>query len=276
MIFDRRFFTILSSVELRGRYGMRVASIGRAQFQIDVVTPQSPEVLGVLDFEALQFGAHYGETAQTLAESFAPFIEATMFVRVRNAAGEVVGMARMIGPSAAGLPAIHDVALPGWRLRPEEVVAELGCDPASTWEIGTITALSGVPALASWHAVLFLLQVNRVGIVVAMLDDRVGAILNGRLKLRVSTMPGAVSAPYYGSPASTPIYARVEEVLARQCQEARAMWDLVTCGIGLPINALTDDQVRAPAAFADLAASAWLVGPRPVEARDQDSPQLGR
>ncbi len=250
------------------RYGVGVTSSRRALFQVDVVHPGSAEMQDVLEFEASQFGAHYGETAQTLSDSFSAFEISAMFVRVRNGAGEVVGMARMIGPSAAGLPAIHDVALPVWGLSPTEVVAELGCVPATTWEIGTITAHSGIPALACWHGVLRLLQVNEVSVVVAMLDDRVRAILNGRLHLLVTPIPGSFSAPYYGSPATTPIYARVQQVLARQCQLARPMWDLVTCGIGLPIHPLTDDEIRAPARFAALAAAAQLVRAESAEAVD--------
>jgi hypothetical protein len=235
-----------------------VADFAYGVLQVDVVVRESVEAAAVLDFEAAQFGARYGETPQTLAVSFEPFVSSMVFVRVRDERGTVVGMARIIGPSAAGLPAVHDLALPVWGLDPREVVAVAGFDPQSTWEIATITALPGPAAQACWHGVLRLLRVNRVSVVVAMLDDRVKAIVNSHMQMRVTPMPGAFSGPYYGSPATTAVYAEVEAVLARQRLVARPIWDLVTAGIGLPIRAVTDDQFRVPDSIIGLARDARL------------------
>jgi hypothetical protein len=64
------------------------------------------------------------------------------------------------------------------------------------------------------------------------MDERVRRLM-AMLGLMVQEMPGAATAPYEGSPATTPVFQLTSEFIGGQRRNAPDAYRLVTLGIGL-------------------------------------------
>ena len=203
-----------------------------------------------LECEAEVFLRWYGNTEEQLAEEYGPYSDRSVFVAVADERGTVQATARLLTPAGAergsatgpaGPPALKtlvDVGRPPWSVDPVRAAAAAGLDPATTWEIATIsvrqpTGPSGLRlSLALYHGLIAVSRANGMSAFVAVLDERVRRLL-GTVGLATRTLPGTRPAPYLGSARSTPVYAHCAAVLDHQRRRFPDAYRLVTLGVGL-------------------------------------------
>jgi hypothetical protein len=224
--------------------------------------PAGPLLESTLDCENDVFVDRYGEDRTALEAYHAPFTGASTFLSLADDDGRVLAMARLVFPSSAGLITLVDIADDPWNADAAAVFAATGLDPARTWDVSAVCvrkAARGQTALFAatiYHGMIKAMQVNRVEGFTAMLDDRVGRILN-MLGVVMHPLPGIDSRPYWGSPGSSPSYAHFDSLIAWQRKSAPDAYRLVTLGIGL-------DGIRVPGMEFFV-----LRRPRPVDVIEQ-------
>ncbi len=158
-------------------------------------------------------------------QTFGRYEYSSLFLAVVDAAGEVVGAARVILPGPAGLKTINDL--------PEaaRAVRTAGIDPDRTWDVASFTVREGSRALvaaALCHGLVQMLRANRVRAVVATLDAD-----SRRMLSTVGLLPGSLPGTGTPGPASAPMWAPVSELLDLQRTANRDGYRLVSLGIGL-------------------------------------------
>jgi N-acyl-L-homoserine lactone synthetase len=175
----------------------------------------------VIRCEAEVFSHWYGNTEAELSEVYGPYRDQTSFLVVRERDGDVVGISRLIRPGRLPLKTFVDLAAAPWNVDATRSAAAAGIDPARAWDVATIAVRpelgsSGrIIGLALFHGLSRVGEVNRIEWMTAILDRRVRALM-AVLGLDVHTLPGAGPAAYLGSEASTPVFARLPALLARQ------------------------------------------------------------
>jgi hypothetical protein len=137
-----------------------------------------------------------------------------------------------------------DIADEPWNADPDAVLAATGLEPARTWDVSaicvrqTVRGQTALFAAAIYHGMIKAMQANRVQGFLAMLDVRVGRILN-MLGVVLHPLPGIDTRPFWGSPATSPSYAHLDSLLSWQRTAAPDAYRLVTLGVGL-------DGIRVP------------------------------
>ncbi|GMA86818.1 hypothetical protein GCM10025868_20680 [Angustibacter aerolatus] len=158
---------------------------------------------------------------------------------VSDPLGHVLGAMRLIAPGgAAGSKTLVDLAGPPWRVDAARAAAAAGLDPEGTWDIATLvtrasTTGSGTRlSLALVHGLVQVARVNAAASFTAVLDERVRRLLNG-FGAVTRTLPGARTAPYLGSAASTPVYLDMPSTMDAQRRDVPDSYRLVSLGVGL-------------------------------------------
>ena len=114
----------------------------------------------------------------------------------------------------------------------------MGLDPATTWEVATISVrrraegVGPVWTAALLHGLLELTRVNRATAVVAVLDEG-PAPCSAVPASPSSRFPGCEPRPYCGSPSSTPVWTDLDAMRRRQRLTQPESYRLVTLGPGL-------------------------------------------
>ena len=204
-----------------------------------VLDPRGALLESARDCEAEVFGRWYGNTRAQLDDEYGPYADASVFLALADDADRVVAAVRLLAPGGvAGLKTLVDLGRAPWYLDGRRVAAAAGMDLASTWEVATLGVRPGagvrdVPlALALYHGLALVARANRMSAFVAILDERVRRLL-ASVGLRTQALPGATTAPYLGSAASTPVHARCGPLVAHQRRACPDAYRLVTLGIGL-------------------------------------------
>jgi hypothetical protein len=113
-----------------------------------------------------------------------------------------------------------------------------------------------VIASALFHGLTKVSAVNRVDWMIAVLDRRARALMAAQ-GLEVHALPGTGPAPYLGSPSSTPVFAGMAALLARQRQVDPQAHRTLAFGRGLDDVALpAPDRFRVHSVPASLPESA--------------------
>jgi N-acyl-L-homoserine lactone synthetase len=192
-----------------------------------------------LDCEAEVFLRWFGNTAGQLADEYGPYEDATVFLVVADRTDHVVGAVRLLVPGGrAGLKTLVDVGEPPWTVDGTRSAAAVGIDLTSTWEVATLgvrrtsDADQVQLALALYHGLMTIAQVNRMSSFVAVLDERVRRLLSS-VGIITQPLPGTTTAPYLGSGSSTPVYCHFGPMLENQRLRFPDAYRLVTLGIGL-------------------------------------------
>ena len=194
--------------------------------------------------EGAIFSHWYGNTNEQLAAEYGPYESTSVFVALADG-DRVVGTCRLIVPGPAGLKSVVDAGREPWSVDGARSAAAAGIDLSTTWDVATLGILPGsansatLRVAALYHGVIVACQVNNISAIVAVLDNRVRRLMSS-MGLVLHTLPGATSAPYLGSPASTPVYAGFANLLDTQRRLAPDAYRLVTLGVGL-------DGVSVPA-----------------------------
>jgi hypothetical protein len=188
--------------------------------------------------EAEVFRDRFGNTAAELEEAYGPYRAHTHFLAVVDAAGAVAAVMRLIWPGPAGLKTLDDLARPPWGLDPARAARRAGLEPESTLDVATLAVRNGMRrrGFDASHALAYglfgAMRMNGIRSMVAMIDAVPYELLRG-IGLRFPAIPGAVTRPYFGSPATTPIYGQLEPLLAAQARLAPVAHRAIRHGVGL-------------------------------------------
>jgi hypothetical protein len=200
--------------------------------------------------EAEVFYAHFGNTAQDLADAYGKYESSTHFMAVVDPTGQVLGAARLIFPGPVGLKTLDDVAEQPWGIDPRRAAEQAGLDLARTMDGTTFAVRDGLrrQGFAISHALLYGMfagmAANRIRSLVAMVDSVVIGLLR-ELGLIFETIPGTTSQPYFGSAATTPMYAHLAALMATQQQLAPSAHRAIGQGIGLAgVEVPSKDELR--------------------------------
>jgi hypothetical protein len=188
--------------------------------------------------EADVFSRAYGNTRQELDEEYGPYEDASAFIALSDSGGEVVAACRLIVPSQAGLKSLRDTARPPWLVDGNRSARAAGLDLASTLDIATIGVRPGLrgagllAAIALYHAIVMATRANNLPYVVMIMDERARRLLTS-IGCATQALPGTGPGPYLGSPASTPLWANVPNMMDRQRRTNPEGYRLVSQGVGL-------------------------------------------
>jgi hypothetical protein len=186
-----------------------------------LVADSAAEKRAARDVEARVFLESFDNTPEVMEREYGPYADRSAFVTViDDRDGGALGVARLVLPDAAGeVKTLTDVAGEPWRLsvptslrtaglagRPIVDVATLAVDPRHRrGAAGAEITLALCHGLYRWS-----LGHGAEGLV-TILDDRVLRLLRV-ISVPMTAMPGAASAYYLGSPASTPCVCPLADV----------------------------------------------------------------
>lgn len=209
-----------------------------------VVDPDGDVLEAARVCEADVFDARFGDGRAVLDEWFATHERTSVFVALVDEDGFAVAAARCIVPGPEGLK-LDESLVDDWGVDPAATWAAAGLDPATTWEIASISVrprqdgVGQVWTAALLHGLHEVTRVNGATAVVAVLDEGARALL-GRAGLAFHAFPGCGPRPYCGSPASTPVYTRIDAVRRHQRVAEPETYRLVMLGMGLDGVVLPD------------------------------------
>lgn len=205
--------------------------------------------------EAAVFLRAYGNTREQLQDEYGAYEAASVYIALHDDAGEVLGMCRLIRPSAAGLKTLHDAARPPWSVDVDRAVRAARLDLEQTWDVATLgcrRGLKGPGRLASaalFHGLVMAVRANGIRTAVMIIDERVRSLL-GSAGMTGHTLPGTGPARYLGSAASTPVYRHCDQAFDQQRITNPDSFRLYTQGIGLDgisVPDLAAFRLRQPA-----------------------------
>lgn len=227
-----------------------------------VVDPTGPLLEATLECEASAFHDRYGNTREQLDDEYRAFDAQRRFISLVDGAGHVVATTRVTAPGPAGLKTFEDCAKEPWSVDAPAALHRMGVDPATTWDVTTISVRRGTrrSALASaalFHGLIQTMRANGASSTVAILDTRVRALLR-TFGLEYRAIAGTTPAEYLGSPASLPVVAPFASMMAEQRRRSPDAHRLMSMGVGL------DDIALPP-----LSAYAWP--PRSLDLREPPS-----
>lgn len=223
--------------------------------------------------EAEVFHQWFGQSPAQLHEEFGPYEPSTVFVAVADDRGDVHGTVRLLAPGLARPKTLDHLSGPPWSLDADRSAAAARIDVASSWDVATLGVRAQqaqrrpVISLALYHALIRVARVNDCTAFLAVLAQPVRALLDS-VGIVTQPLPGARTAPFDGSPASTPVYAHIAPMLDRQRRELPDAHRLVTLGIGLDGVAVPEqehfvlrpDRVRQPAGAPLVSAATGSLG----------------
>jgi hypothetical protein len=234
-----------------------------------VFDPAGDELAATRACEAEIFFRTYGNTAAQLQLEYGPYEDASVFLALIEAGGDVVATCRLITPSPAGLKTLNDAGRAPWLVDGLRSARAARIDPSRTWDVATIGVRADAgagrlfAAAALYHGISLAARVNRIETIVMIMDERARRLL-AATDVVTQPLPGTRTAPYLGSPASTPLYGHLAQMADRQRRVNPEAHRLIGQGAGLdgvtvPEPAaflLANRSVRVRGASSSLASSA--------------------
>ena len=200
--------------------------------------PTGDELIATRDCEAEIFFRTYGNTVAQLQLEYGPYENASVFLALVQASGTVVAACRLITPSPAGLKTLNDVGQEPWLVDGLRSARAARIDPARTWDVATIGVRADTgarllfAAAALYHGIALAARVNRIQTIVMIMDERARRLLNATGVI-TQHLPGTRTAPYLGSPASTPLYGHLAQMADLQRRVNPEAHRLIGQGAGL-------------------------------------------
>jgi len=216
--------------------------------------PQGDLLAAARTCEAEVFLGAYGNTRQQLEDEYGPYEDASVFIAVAHAGGDVLGTCRLIRPTDAGLKTMHDVAREPWSVDAARAARAARLDLTRTWDVATLgrrRGLKGPGKLAGaalFHGLVQAIRANDIRSTVMIIDQRVRVLL-AAAGMTGQPLPGTSPAPYLGSTASTPVYRHCAEAFDQQRLANPDAHRLFNDGIGLDgitVPPLRDFVFRQP------------------------------
>ncbi|WP_225754440.1 hypothetical protein [Actinotalea sp. Marseille-Q4924] len=197
------------------------------------------------DCEAEVFLRWYGNTREQLADEYGPYEDSSAFLCIADEHGDVLAAARLLAPGgSSGLKTLTDVGREPWYVDGARSARAAGAELDTTWDVATIGVRrqsndTARLSLALYHGVVNVCRANGMSGFVAVLDERVRRLLDS-VGIVTRTLPGASTAPYLGSPQSTPVYVLRSAIFDQQRREFPDAYRLITLGHGLDGIAVPD------------------------------------
>jgi hypothetical protein len=188
--------------------------------------------------EAEVFLSWYGNTPEQLDDEYGGYTDSSVFIALADDEGNVAGTCRVIVPGPAGLKTLHDIGGEPWGLDGVRSARAAGLDLTTTWDVATLGVRDGagakgvMAAAALYHGLVLATRVNQVSSLVSILDERVRMLLRS-VGVVTHPLPGATTAPYLGSKASTPVYGKMVQALDTWRRIAPEAFRLIAHGNGL-------------------------------------------
>jgi hypothetical protein len=186
------------------------------RYRLACVT-EGPFADGARDCEAEVFTEVYNNTGEELAEEYAPYDAQCFLVVVdretarRDPRGSVLAASRIILPGPAGHKSVDDLRLEPWGADVDAVMRPLGLDLGCAMDVATLAVRrrggrdGALAAAALCHGMAMLSIAHDLPWLVAILNRTVLRMF-ATWKVPLLEIPGLGPRPYYGSPASTPVY----------------------------------------------------------------------
>ena len=203
-----------------------------------VFDPVGEVLASARECEAEVFLGTYGNTLDELEAEYGPYEQASVFMALAAASGEVVAACRLITPGQAGLKTLNDAARMPWLVDGLRSARAARIDPSRTWDVATIGVRPHVgaarlfAAAALYHGVALAARVNRIQSIVMIMDERARRLLTA-IGVETRALPGTHAAPYLGSPASTPLYGHLDQMADQQRRVNPEAHRLIGQGVGL-------------------------------------------
>jgi hypothetical protein len=210
-----------------------------------VFDPVGDELAAALECEADVFLETYGNTIDQLADEYGRYADSTGFMTLLDEHGSALATTRFIASGPAGLKTLNDVGRRPWNVDGVRSARAAGLDPASTWDIATIsvrrnTGRGSLPAAALYHGIAAATRANDVDAIVMIMDARARRLLSAS-GLQTQTLPGTAEGEYLGSPKSTPLWGHLGDMFALQRRTNPDAYRLIYQGIGLDGISLPTD-----------------------------------
>lgn len=186
---------------------------------MDITYRPVTEALEERALESAVFGEFFGNTAAQLQAEYGKYEPASIFLGCWDGAA-LLGCMRVTRVGTGSSKTLDDLAGPPWSVDVAETLAAARVNTLLTCDIATLSispaARRGNGGRAADHLFAALFAWSRgagIRYWTALLDDVVlGLLAAGGIEFQ--RLPATQSAPYLGSPATSPVYAVVDEVLA--------------------------------------------------------------
>lgn len=203
-----------------------------------VFDPRGSDLEAAVACETDVFQDRFGETREHLDASFVGYEDASVFLALVDASGTAVASARLLVPGPAGTKTAEYMSAEPWGMDAQASMAGAGLDPATTWDVATLSvrrrshATGALWTAALCHGLFQVARANGVSATVALMDE----VARQRLAMMgivYTTLPGASSQAFDGSPATTPVYADMQTMIDNQRRQLPDAYRLVGLGHGL-------------------------------------------
>jgi hypothetical protein len=202
----------------------------------------------------------FGNTAELLAEEYAPYERTSAFICVvDHLRARPAGVMRLLLPSPAGFKSLNDVE-PLWG-EPAAALADrtgLAIDPFTTWDIATFAvapeyrgkAARGLVTMGLYQTLTLAALATGTEWFVAILDMPVFRLLRWKLRMIFAGYKGVAPLPYLGSPASIPAWCNVGDAERHLAAADPDLHAIVCRGEGLeaavrPVDLACADRLLA-------------------------------
>jgi hypothetical protein len=221
-----------------------------------VMAPDPVEPFGVYLFRSTDPGAElgrhvertvfletFGNSAELLAQEYAPYEDASAFICVIDHLRRLpAGVMRVLLPSPAGFKSLND--LEPWWGEPAGVIIErtgLAMDMDKTWDIATLAVISdyrgkatmGLVSIGLYQTLTMAALRSEIDWFVAILDMPAYRMIRWKLRMIFTGYEGVPAKPYLGTPANMPVWCHVSECNQRLAVADPTLHELLVGGTGL-------------------------------------------
>jgi hypothetical protein len=185
----------------------------------------------------------FGNTAELLAEEYAPYEPSSVFICVFDHLRSLpAGVLRVILPSRAGFKSLNDLE-PWWGEKSETVIERTGLamEPKETWDVATLAVLPdyrgkatmGLVSLGLYQTLTMSAVRSGIDWFVAILDMPAYRMIRWKLRMTFAGYKGVKAMPYLGTPANMPAWCRLSEAKERLSGADPVLHDLLFDGTGI-------------------------------------------
>jgi hypothetical protein len=228
---------------LRGVAASLIPRSSKQPMGLYLCRPEDPTAALPLHVERSVFEESIPNAAELLVEEFGPYEHATLLLCVIDQHRRLpAAMLRLIFPSTQGLKTLNDLK-PIWGQSGEALYERTGLEyeSAHTWDIATLAiapeyraaAFQGVITMALCQTISVLGMRCEFTSSVAVLHLPVLRMLQWKLHRPFSEFSGVEPRAYLDSPASLPVWMRLDDWHERLAERDRVLYDIMTTGTGL-------------------------------------------
>jgi hypothetical protein len=230
--------------------------------------PEDPAAALPLHVERNVFEESLTNAGELLVDEFGPYEHATLLLCVIDQHRQLpAAMLRLIFPSTQGLKSLNDLT-PIWGITTEQLYGRTGIEyeSAHTWDIATL-AIAPEYRAAAFQGVITMALCQTISVLgtrcgftssVAILHLPILRMLQWKLHRPFTEFAGVEPRGYLESPASLPVWMRLDDWHQRLAERDRVLYDIMTTGTGLEPVVRPPDWDAAAELAAEVSALADL------------------